>query len=112
MNEDDLIETFVRGSGAGGQKINKTASKVLLIHGPTQIRVECQDTRSLQQNRKIARKRLKLKLDEYWNGSQSKNQKKISIKVSKKQKQKTRNKARLRKKKESEDDSDETGSIE
>lgn len=112
MNEDDLIETFVRGSGAGGQKINKTASKVLLIHGPTQIRVECQDTRSLQQNRKIARKRLKLKLDEYWNGSQSKNQKKISIKVSKKQKQKTRNKARLRKKKESEDDSDEIGGIE
>lgn len=109
MNEDDLIETFVRGSGAGGQKINKTASKVLLIHEPTQLRVECQDTRSLQQNRKIARKRLKLKLDEYWNGSQSKTQKKISKKVSKKQKQKARNKSRLRKKKEGEEGGNEMG---
>jgi len=99
LNEDELIESFVRGSGAGGQKINKTANKVLLIHEPTQLRVECQDTRSLQQNRKIARKRLKLKLDEYLNGSDSVTQKKIAQKINKKQKVKAKNKARLRKKK-------------
>jgi hypothetical protein len=34
LNEDDLRETFVRGSGAGGQKINKTANRVV-----TQLRV-------------------------------------------------------------------------
>jgi len=100
LNEDELSETFVRGSGAGGQKMNKTSSKVLLVHEPTQIRVECQDTRSLQQNRKIARKRLQLKLDEYLNGSQSKTQKKIATKVDKKQKAKVRSKSRQRKKKE------------
>lgn len=98
LNEDELIESFVRGSGAGGQKINKTANKVLLIHAPTQLRVECQDTRSLQQNRKIARKRLKLKLDEYLNGSESITQKKIAKKIHKKQKVKAKNKARLKKK--------------
>jgi protein subunit release factor A len=98
LNEDELIESFVRGSGAGGQKINKTANKVLLIHQPTQLRVECQDTRSLQQNRKIARKRLKLKLDEYLNGSESVTQRKIANKINKKQKVKAKNKARLRKK--------------
>ena len=103
LNEDDLIETFVRGSGAGGQKVNKTSNKVLLIHEPSQIRVECQDTRSLQQNRKIARKRMQLKLDEYLNGSQSKTQKKIVKKVDKKQKQKARNKSRLRKKMEAQE---------
>jgi len=103
LNEDDLIETFVRGSGAGGQKVNKTSNKVLLIHEPSQIRLECQDTRSLQQNRKIARKRMQLKLDEYWNGSQSKTQKKITKKVDKKQKQKARNKSRLRKKMEAQE---------
>ncbi len=105
LNEDDLTETFVRGGGSGGQKINKTASKVLLIHVPTQIRVECQETRSLQQNRKIARKRMKLKLDEYINGSQSKTKMKIAKKVNKKQKARTRNKARQRKKKEANDES-------
>jgi hypothetical protein len=96
--EDDLIETFVRGSGPGGQKINKTSNRVVLIHEPTQLRVECQDTRSLQQNRKIARKRLAEKLDEYLNGSQSKLSQKVQKTIVKKQKQKSKNKARLKKK--------------
>lgn len=41
LNEDELTETFVRGTGPGGQKINKTNNKVLLVHNPTQLRVEC-----------------------------------------------------------------------
>jgi len=100
LDEDDLTEKFVRGSGAGGQKINKTANKVLLIHVPTGLRVECQDTRSLQQNRKIARKRLRSKLDEYLNGSNSKVQVKVAKVIGKKAKAKARNKARRRKKEE------------
>jgi len=100
LDEDTLTEKFVRGSGAGGQKINKTANKVLLIHDPTGIRVECQDTRSLQQNRKIARKRLGLKLDDYYNGANSKVQVKAAKVVGKKAKAKARNKARRRKKEE------------
>ena len=28
IQEDDLEETFIRGTGAGGQKINKTSSTV------------------------------------------------------------------------------------
>ncbi|KAL3796837.1 hypothetical protein ACHAW5_002523 [Stephanodiscus triporus] len=47
-NEDDLEEKFVKGSGAGGKKVNKTSNRVILTHVPTQVRVECQDTRSLQ----------------------------------------------------------------
>lgn len=96
--EDDITETFVRGSGAGGQKINKTNSKVSLLHIPTRIRVECQDTRSLQQNRKIARKRLRLKLDEFFNGSQSRAGIKAEKASSKKAKAKARSRARNRKK--------------
>lgn len=98
LNEEDLTETFVRGSGPGGQKINKTSNRVLLVHEPTQLKVECQDTRSLQQNRKIARKRLKEKLDEYLNGSQSKNSLKQQKAAVKRQKSKSKNRARQRKK--------------
>jgi len=35
LNESDLEEKFVRGSGPGGQKINKTSSCVQLKHVPT-----------------------------------------------------------------------------
>jgi len=98
IDEDDLKEKFIRGSGAGGQKVNKTANKVLLVHVPTGVRVECQDTRSLQQNRKIARKRLRSKLDEHWNGANSKVQVKKTKMSGKKAKAKARNKARRRKK--------------
>ena len=100
LDEEDLTESFVRGSGAGGQKVNKTSNKVVLLHKPTQLRVECQDTRSLQQNRKIARKRLRMKLDEFLNGNQSKVAIKATVVSSKKAKAKTRNKSRQRKKKE------------
>ena len=35
IREDELEEHFIRGSGKGGQKINKTASCVQLIHPPS-----------------------------------------------------------------------------
>jgi uncharacterized protein (UPF0248 family) len=92
LREEDLTETFVRGSGAGGQKINKTNNRVVLVHNPTSIRVECQETRSLQQNRKLARKRLRLKIDEYLNGTQSKESLLAAKKISKKRKKKQRSK--------------------
>ncbi|CAG8720926.1 13144_t:CDS:2, partial [Cetraspora pellucida] len=72
LNEKDLIESFVKGSGNGGQKINKTSNCVDLRHVPTGVRVVCQKTRSLQQNRSIARKIMIEKLDDYHNGNQSK----------------------------------------
>ncbi len=56
--ERDLAEQFILGSGAGGQKINKTASCVLLTHRPTGIQVRCQSGRSRSQNRIEARETL------------------------------------------------------
>ena len=94
LNDEDLEEKFVKGSGNGGQKVNKTSNRVVLTHLPTQIRVECQDTRSLQQNRKIARKRLQLKVDEYLNGENSRIGIKASVAVAKKAKNKARNRRR------------------
>lgn len=40
LKDEDLIETFVKGSGPGGQCINKRSSCVDLRHIPTGIRVQ------------------------------------------------------------------------
>lgn len=53
--EDDLEESFVRGTGPGGQKINKTSSTVQLRHGPTGIEIRCQRERQQSANRYWAR---------------------------------------------------------
>ena len=53
IHEEDLQEDFVRGTGPGGQKINKTSSTVVLRHLPTGIEVRCQRERSQAQNRQV-----------------------------------------------------------
>ncbi len=63
IREGDLEETFIRGAGAGGQKINKTSSTVVLVHVPTGLEVRCQRERSQSQNRIIARHELCDKLE-------------------------------------------------
>lgn len=50
----EIEERFVRGTGAGGQKINKTSSTVELRHGPTGVEVRCQRERSQATNRALA----------------------------------------------------------
>jgi protein subunit release factor B len=58
IQEKDLIEKFILGSGSGGQKINKTSSCVYLKHIPTGIEVKCQQDRSRELNRYLARREL------------------------------------------------------
>ncbi len=55
VKEEDLEENFIRGSGSGGQKINKTSSCVTLLHRPTGVQVRCSRERSQSLNRYIAR---------------------------------------------------------
>nr|POE84609.1 putative peptide chain release factor-like protein, mitochondrial [Quercus suber] len=69
--DSDLIETFLKGSGPGGQKINKTSSAVQLKHIPSGLVVKSQETRSRQQNRKLARDILAEKLDGLEKGDES-----------------------------------------
>ncbi|RYH20914.1 peptide chain release factor-like protein [archaeon] len=72
LNESDIEESFVKGSGNGGQKINTTANRVVLVHKPTGLKASCQDARDLCTNRKWARDMLMEKLDMHYNGAQSK----------------------------------------
>jgi protein subunit release factor B len=56
--EKDLEERFVKSSGAGGQKVNKTSSCVYLKHLPTGLEVKCMKERSQSINRFLARRAL------------------------------------------------------
>jgi protein subunit release factor B len=66
---DDLLEKFVRGSGAGGQKINKTSNCVFLKHLPSGIAIKCQMDRSREINRFLARRELCDQFDAIANAS-------------------------------------------
>jgi len=66
--ESDITETFVRSSGPGGQKVNKTSSCVHLLHKPTGFAVKCQRERSQSLNRFLARRLLLDKIEEAQQG--------------------------------------------
>jgi len=58
IREQDIEEKFVRSSGKGGQKVNKTSSCVYLRHTPTGVEVKCMKDRSQSINRFLARREL------------------------------------------------------
>jgi protein subunit release factor B len=51
-------ETFSRGGGKGGQKINKTSNRVQLHYPPLDLRVTCQRERKRSLNRFLALREL------------------------------------------------------
>lgn len=58
IKESDLDEQFIRGSGHGGQKVNKTNNCVFLKHLPSGISVKCHIEREREINRFLARREL------------------------------------------------------
>ena len=58
LYEEDLEESFILGSGPGGQKTNKTSNVVRLSHEPSGLMVRCGETRSRETNRWLARRML------------------------------------------------------
>ncbi|MEM9236174.1 MAG: peptide chain release factor-like protein [Verrucomicrobiota bacterium] len=74
IQEADLVEKFILGSGSGGQKINKTHSCVYLKHEPSGIEIKNQSSRSREMNRFHARRELCDTFDEIRLGKASKRQ--------------------------------------
>ena len=68
VSEEDLEETFVRSSGPGGQKVNKTSTCVFIRHIPTGLTVKCQRERLRSVNRFIARRILLDKIERMQKG--------------------------------------------
>lgn len=91
----DIVEQFVRGSGKGGQKINKTSSAVLLRHLPTGTTVKCQKHREQSINRISAYKLLILKIEDKIKGQESLRAKKIFKLIKQKRKRSKRAKQKI-----------------
>lgn len=98
LNENDLEESFVRGSGPGGQSVNKTSSACHLKHIPTGMVVKCHEARSLFRNRAKARLLMINKLDQHFNGDMSvaEQMKRLQQEKSSKAQQKARKKQMMK----------------
>jgi protein subunit release factor B len=93
IHEEDIEEKFVRSSGSGGQKVNKTSTCVYLRHIPSGIEVKCMKERSQSLNRFLARRELVEKISRVSGQITSDD---VKIKRIKRQKAKRKKRARLK----------------
>ncbi|QSS51002.1 peptide chain release factor [Histoplasma capsulatum var. duboisii H88] len=94
LDPSEVTGSYLKGTGPGGQAINKTNSAVQLIHKPTGIVVKSQATRSRTQNQKIAMGILAEKVELQLKGEQSR----AAIKAETKKKKKASREKKARRK--------------
>jgi protein subunit release factor B len=90
--EKDIEEKFIRSSGSGGQKVNKTSTCVYLRHIPTGIEVKWMRERSQSLNRFLARREL-VKRIERLSGERTTD---VEVKKTRRQKSKRKKRAKLK----------------
>ena len=95
VRPEDLVESFVRSSGPGGQKVNKTSTCVVLLHRPTGFMVKCQTERSQALNRFLARRMLLDKIERHRLGVLSAEKQRIEKIRRQKRRRSRRAKARM-----------------
>ena len=64
LRDDDIAFQTMRASGPGGQHVNKTDSAVRATHRPTGLVATAQEQRSQHANRKLAKLKLAILLEE------------------------------------------------
>ncbi|MBW2592432.1 MAG: peptide chain release factor-like protein [Deltaproteobacteria bacterium] len=94
INKKDIEFKFIKASGRGGQKVNKSSSAVFAKHIETGINVKCGKARSQHLNKFLALRKLVDKIEVHIKGTDIKE---ISV-IEKIRKQKNRRKQRTRKK--------------
>ena len=90
IKREDIEEKFIRCSGRGGQKVNKTNAGVFLKHNKTNLCVKCTKARSQHLNRFLAMRLLVDKIEAALTGVSDKE--KLKIEKIKKQKQRRKRK--------------------
>ena len=92
--KQDIREKFIKASGRGGQKVNKSSSAVFLSHEPSGISVKVGQSRSQHLNRFLAMRRLVDRIEALKSGEPDE----ASRKIARLRKQKQRRKKKARKK--------------
>jgi len=95
IREQDLIESFIRSSGPGGQNVNKVATSVYLKHRSTGIEVKCGQERSQALNRFLARRILINKIETLVLGRASEEKRRIEKIRRQKRKRSKRSKEKM-----------------
>lgn len=100
IKEADVVEKFIRSSGAGGQNVNKVSTCVYLKHIPTGIEVKVGKERSQALNRFLAWRLLADKVEQRMQGIKSERQRAIEkIRRQKRKRSKRAKEKMLREKK-------------
>jgi len=94
IQKQDIREKFIKASGRGGQKVNKTSSAVFMSHGPTGVSVKVGKSRSQNLNRFLALRSLVEKIEALETGTLDK----ADLKIARLRKQKQRRKRKTVKK--------------
>ena len=97
--EEDIVERFIRSSGKGGQKVNKTSTCVYLKHVPSGIEVKMQQERSQAVNRFLAKRLLVEKIEDLLLDRESARQQEIAKIRRQKRKRSRRTKEKILKEK-------------
>ena len=95
IHREDVVEQFIRASGPGGQKVNKTSSAVYLKHLPSGLEVKAQKDRSQSINRFLAWRLLADRIEAHQTGKDPQSAKADRIR---KQKQRRLRKSKGKKK--------------
>ncbi len=94
IQKKDLEEKFIKASGRGGQKVNKSSSAVFVRHKKTGLSVKMDKHRSLHLNRFLALRALAEKIEALQSGTDTARLEQIK----KIRKQKLRRRQKTRKK--------------
>lgn len=78
IQKQEIREKFIKASGRGGQKVNKSSSAVFLSHLPTGISVKVGKSRSQNLNRFLALRSLVEKIEALKTGTQNTADRKIA----------------------------------
>lgn len=65
LDESELEILRAKSGGPGGQHVNKRETRVMIIHRPTGLRAESDQTRSQRKNRSLAEEQLRKKLAQH-----------------------------------------------
>ena len=96
IKKEEIKEKFIKASGRGGQKVNKTSSAVFLSHEKTGLSVKVGKHRSQHLNRFLALRSLVEKIEARITGQSDRETEKVKKIRKQKQRRKKRTQTKLK----------------